>query len=320
MAERRFIQTHLAPLAASPAARGLRDDAAVWQPPLGRQLVLTHDTMVEGTHFLSDDPPADLGWKLVAVNLSDLAAKAATPAGALLSLAFTGREDESWQASFARGLGDALQQFGLALWGGDTVSGSASLVLGLTAIGHTDHAPARSGARPGDTLHVSGTIGDAGLGLAIASGIAIASGQPAHLPALAPRQRSALLRRLRRPTPRLALGQALGPLVTAMLDVSDGLLIDAQRLAEASTVGLEIDLDAIPLSPQAQAAGLDPLAAATSGDDYELLFTAPAGASLPPGTRRIGTVTAAPGLRLIRAGQMAPLPARLGFEHPLPFS
>lgn len=299
MAERDFIARLMRPLAGAPG-RGLADDAAVWTPPLGRELVLSHDTMVAGVHYLPTDPADDVGWKLLAVNASDLAAMGATPAGLLLSCALSAHEDGAWQAGFARGLAQALEAFGLALWGGDTVSGVAAAVLGATVIGHVPPGAAlsRARARVGEGLFVSGTIGDAGLGLRMARGeLAVHPG---------------LLKRLRRPSPRLALGQALRGRASACMDVSDGLLIDASRLADASGVGLTIDLDLLPLSPAARAHALDPLTAATSGDDYELLFTAEGEVE---GATRIGTVEAAPGLRLTRSGAPVPLPATLGFEH-----
>jgi thiamine-monophosphate kinase len=306
MAEREFIARSLAPLATSAAARGLADDAAVWTPPMGRQLVFTHDVLAAGIHYLPDDPPADVAWKLVAVNLSDLAAMAATPVGVLLGLGLSAAEDDAWREAFVAGLERALATFGVALWGGDTVSGLAQAVLGLTAIGWVDpgRAMGRSGAQPGDGLWVSGSIGDAGLGLAIAKGNAPFD--------------KALLNRFRRPLPRLALGAALGGVASAGMDVSDGLLIDAARLAQASTVGLAIALDQVPAL---QAAALDAmLARVTAGDDYELLFTAaphvdvPALAGKTPVTR-IGTVTSGSGLMLTWAGQSVPLPTRLGWEH-----
>lgn len=305
MKERDFIARHLAPLATSPAARGLVDDAAVWAPPLGRDLVFTHDVLAQGVHFLPDDPPGDVAWKLLAVNLSDLAAMAATPAGVLLGLA--GPPDAEWRQAFTAGLARALDHFGVALWGGDTVSGIAAPVLGLTAIGWVEPGKAlgRAGAQPGDALWVSGTIGDAGLGLAVARGEAPFD--------------KAMLNRFRRPTPRLALGAALGGLASAGMDVSDGLLIDAQRLASASGVALAIDLAAVPLGRPG--AGLDDLLArATAGDDYELLFTAPASldvaalAGKTPVTR-IGSVVTGTGLMLNRGGEPVALPARLGWEH-----
>lgn len=265
MRERDLIAQLLAPLATHPAARGLTDDAAVWLPPLGRALVLTHDTLAAGVHYLAEDPPSDIAWKLVATNLSDLAAKGATPAGVLLSLGLSAGTDDAWLRAFVAGLARVLARWDVALFGGDTVAGLDQTVLGLTAIGHVEPglARARSGARLGDRLWVSGSIGDAGLGLAVAQG---------RLP-----HDAFLLKRFRRPEPRLALGAALARQVHAVMDVSDGVLIDAERMAAASGVAVSIDLAALPLSVAAARYGLsdtDRIERATAGDDYELLFAA----------------------------------------------
>ena len=312
--ERAFIADALAPLATSAAARGLADDAAVWTPPLGRDLVLTHDVLASGVHYLPSDPPSDVAWKLLAVNLSDLAAMGATPAGVLLGLGLSAAEDDGWRAAFAAGLGRALARWNVALWGGDTVTGLDRAVLGLTAIGWIEPggAVARSGARPGDTVWVSGTIGDAGLGLSIARGEAAADQD--------------LLARFRRPEPRLALGRALAGVATAMLDVSDGVLIDAGRLAAASGVAVTVELARLPVSAAARArighadGGL--LALATAGDDYELLFTAgddvavlAAAMLAKTPVTRIGTVVAGSGLMATGAGGANVTPDRLGWEH-----
>ena len=306
VAERDFIARLMAPLAVSHAARGLADDAAVWTPPLGRNLVFTHDILAAGVHYLPGDPPSDVAWKLLAVNLSDLAAMAATPAGVLLGLGLSVAEDEAWREAFVAGLARALETFNVSLWGGDTVTGLDRAVLGLTAVGWVEPGKAlgRVGAQPGDLLYVSGTIGDAGLGLAIAEGKAPFDKQ--------------LLNRFRRPTPRLVLGAALGGVATAGMDVSDGLLIDAERLAAASGVALEIDLDAVPLSRPS--AGLDDLLArVTAGDDYELLFSLPPGAGPLPAAAgpvtAVGRVLPGAGVSLFHAGAPVPLPTRLGWEH-----
>jgi thiamine-monophosphate kinase len=306
VAERDFIARLMAPLATSQAARGLADDAAVWTPPLGRNLVFTHDILAAGVHYLPGDPPSDVAWKLLAVNLSDLAAMGATPAGVLLALGLSAAEDEAWREAFVAGLGRALETFNVSLWGGDTVTGLDRAVLGLTAVGWVEPGKAlgRNGAQPGDVLYVSGTIGDAGLGLAVARG-------------KAPFDKR-LLNRFRRPTPRLALGAVLGGVATAGMDISDGLLIDAERLAAASGVALAIDLDAVPLSRPT--AGLDDLLArVTAGDDYELLFSLPRSGEPLTSWRtpvtRIGRVLSGAGLSLHFAGQPIPLPTRLGWEH-----
>lgn len=310
--ERDFIARHLAPLATTAAARGLADDAAVWVPPLGRDLVFTHDVLAAGVHYLATDPPGDIAWKLLAVNLSDLAAMGATPAGVLLGLGLSAAEDDAWRTAFTAGLGRALAHFGVALWGGDTVSGLAAAVLGLTAVGAVEPgaALARGTARAGDDIWVSGTIGDAGLGLQMARGEA--------------KPDTFLLNRFRRPTPRLALGGALAGLASACMDVSDGLLIDADRLARASGVALRIELAAIPLSSAARAEGADALACATAGDDYELLFTVPADraaevAALAAAIRlpltRIGRVAAGNGVNALDGNGSDVTPRRLGWEH-----
>lgn len=298
-------------LSADPAARDLLDDAAVLAVG-GRHLVLTHDMIVEDVHFLPTDPPEDVAWKLVAVNLSDLAAKGARPLGVLMGYSLGG--DAEWDTAFVRGLGSALAAMNCPLLGGDTVS-APTRVLGLTAIGEaTAPPPSRSGATAGDLLWVSGTIGDAGAGVRIARGDACGP--------------AALLDRYRRPQPRIAAGQALAPLVSAMMDVSDGLLIDARRLAEASGAALEVDLEAVPLSQDyARLCGKDRgavLAAATAGDDYELLFTTAAhyagavaelATSLAIPFTPIGRVNSGSGLHLLEAGRSVPLPDRLGYEH-----
>jgi len=288
-------------LARDPAARGLLDDAALLDG-----LILTHDMIAEGVHFLGTDPPGDVAWKLVAVNLSDLAAKGADPAGVLLGYALAA--DPAWEAAFLTGLGEALAAHGVPLLGGDTISlpPGAPRTLGLTAIGRAGASvPARDGAMPGDALFVTGTIGDAGPGLAMARGEMAAD--------------SALLAAYRRPVPRIAEGRALSPIVHAMMDVSDGLLLDAARMAEASGLSLAIDLDAVPLSGGYRAAmGADRgarLAAASAGDDYQLLFAAPADIVLPVAATRVGRFASGAGLTLHDGAGAVPLPARLGYLH-----
>ena len=280
----------------------------------GRALVLTHDMIVEGVHYLADDPPGDVAWKLVAVNLSDLAAKGARPIGALLGYALG---EEEWDGAFAVGLGAALEAFGIDLLGGDTVRmpPGAPRALGLTAIGRADGpVPSRSGARAGDLLFVSGTIGDAGAGLAI---LREGGSEPASL-----------VERYRAPRPRIEAGEKLAPMVTAMMDVSDGLLLDTGRMAAASGCAAAIELETLPLSEALIALNGDSretrLAAAGAGDDYELLFAAApdrAAAILAIGEAiglpfsRIGRFEPGRGLRLLDRGETVPPPARLGFEH-----
>jgi len=290
-------------IATHPAARGLLDDAAVLDLG-GTRLVLTLDTLVEGVHFLAEDPAETVAWKLVAANASDLAAKGATPLAALASYALTG--DAAWDSRFIAGLGEALDHFGIALIGGDTVS-ARERAIGLTLIGEADGlVPSRSGAHEGDALFVTGVIGDAGLGLAIARGNMAGA--------------ATLLDAYRRPKPQLAAGAALAPTVSAMMDVSDGLLIDALRLADASGVAAMIDLDAIPLSAEFRDCRGDDrtarLMAATAGDDYQLLFaSARPLPSLPCPATRIGQIVRGSGIHLHDRDGAVPLPVRLGWLH-----
>jgi len=317
--EANFI-TALRAIATSPAARGLADDAAVLDIGSSR-LVLTMDAIVEGVHFLGDDPPETVAWKLVATNVSDLTAKGARPRGCLLTYPLTG--DDAWDAAFLCGLDEACSHFAIPLLGGDTVhqpSGSPRN-LSLTALGepHQDVAvPSRNGAGPGDRLWVSAAIGDAGLGLALLKG-ELRTDHVSH---------DALVAAYRRPQPDPELGLALAPYVSAMMDVSDGLMIDTQRLATASEVAAVIELDQVPLSRAfLMTAGGDlgaRLFAAAAGDDYCLLLAAPASsqsailaaaamckASLYP----IGRIMEGQGLSLLYDGEAITLPARLGFEH-----
>lgn len=297
MTEADFIAA-LRALPLHPGAHDLRDDTATIAG-----LIVTTDTIVEGVHFLPDDAPADVAWKLVAVTLSDLASKGAQIEGVLLNYPLS---DEAWDRAFLDGLRSALEAFGCSLIGGDTVSlpANAPRVLTLTAIGRDAPAPPRSGARAGDQLWITGTIGDAGAGLRIAQG---ASGP------------QALLARYRCPTPRLADGRRLAPAVHAMMDVSDGLLIDAARMAEASGLGVTVELADLPLSSDYRAfIGADLaacLAAATAGDDYELLFALPAGDEPPVGAVSVGRFGDGSGITITWRGSPVPLPASLGFKH-----
>ncbi|MFM9853309.1 MAG: thiamine-phosphate kinase [Sphingomonadaceae bacterium] len=300
MDEADFIAA-LRAVAVDPAARGLADDVAV----IG-DLVFSHDMIVEGVHYLASDPPESVAWKLIAVNLSDLAAKGAEPVAALMGYCLT--NDDDWDSAFVEGLGIASRHFGVPIIGGDTVRlppGTARM-LGLTVIGRaTGLTPSRSGAGVGDTLFVTGNIGDAGLGLSIAregAGDAV------------------LLAAYQRPVPQLAAGRALAGVVTAMMDVSDGLLIDASRMAVASGVGVRIDLDAVPLSrPYIDTAGATRaarLAAAVSGDDYQLLFTSPHPLpTLPLRVTRIGQVVRGSGISIYDSEGAVPAPNVLGWQH-----
>ena len=278
-------------MASHPAARGLADDCAVLEVS-GETLILTHDMMVEGVHWLPGQDPADVAWKLLATNLSDLAAKGAEPIGVLLG--YTLAQDN---ARFAEGLGAALAHFGVPLLGGDTVRTPGPQTLGLTALGRATHrpVPSRSGARAGDSVWITGPVGAAMLGFE----------------ALSAGDSSANTTAYRRPVPRLGEGRALAPLVTAMMDISDGLLLDGTRMADASDVTLALDPEAIPLP-----AGLPPARARDAlswGDDYELLFTLPPGTEPPCTAHRIGAVLPRGEAPLLLGG--SPPEGPLGYEH-----
>jgi len=287
--EAAFIAS-LRALAHDPAARGLADDAAVLDLG-GETLILTHDMMVEGVHFTSTADWADVAWKLVAVNLSDLAAKGAEPVGVLLGFMLGSGADR-----FAEGLAEALDHYGVALLGGDTVAGGPPRAFGLTALGRATHrpVPSRAGARPGHALWVTGRLGAAMLGFE------------------ALRDRSgADSTAYRRPLARLAEGEALAPLVTAMMDVSDGLLLDAWRMAEASEVSLAIDGTAVPIAAPEQRR----FDALRWGDDYELLFALPAALEPPVPATRIGRVEPRSFVPLFLDGEPVANRDGLGYEH-----
>lgn len=291
-------------MASDPAARDLLDDCAVIQ--LGSEcLILTHDMMAEGVHWLSNADPADVAWKLVASNLSDLAAKGARPLGVLLGFMLG---DDAWDRSFASGLQDALTHFGVALLGGDTVANRGDKrALGLTAIGAAtcQPVPSRATARPGDILCVTGTLGDALAGFELIE---------AGFDEVGP-----LANAYNRPEPRLAEGRFLAPLVHAMMDISDGLLLDADRLASASKVEIAIDLARIPLSSSYVSYRGDALEsriqAASWGDDYQLLFTIAPEMEIPVAATQIGFVREGAGLALFDGDRQLPLPSSLGYQH-----
>jgi thiamine-monophosphate kinase len=265
------IRRFFAPLA-GPGGLGLIDDAALVDCLPGRRLVVTVDAMVEGVHYLPEDPPELVARKLLRVNLSDLAAKGARPLHYLLTTALPQRLGDDWVARFAAGLAEDQQRFGIDLLGGDSVATPGPAVLSLTAIGEVASGAEilRSGARPGDRVWVSGTIGDAFLGLKVLRG---------SYPHLAAADRTALTARFQLPEPRTALGPRLAGIAHAMCDVSDGLVADLGHICGASQVGATIALLAVPLSGAARRLVSDdpdllPLLV-TGGDDYELLFTAP---------------------------------------------
>ena len=314
-----LIARWFAPIA-GPAGLALKDDAACLTPPPGHDLVLTADALVAGVHFFPDDPPASIARKALDVNLSDLAAKGAEPAGFLLSLALPPDWQPDWLEAFASGLGQAAGAGRCPLLGGDTVKTPGPLTLSVTALGSvpTGRMVARTGARPGDAVYVSGTIGDAALGLKLRQ-----APDAAWAAALSAGDRDHLLARCLHPRPRRALGPALRAAASGAMDVSDGLLGDLAKMMRASGTHATLDLDAVPLSGAARravAADPDLLAvAATGGDDYEILATVPAAAAAAFETAalqtgmavtRLAMVTAGPaGIMVLRNGKPVPIGA-----------
>jgi thiamine-monophosphate kinase len=291
------IRRFFAPLA-GPGGLGLEDDAALIDCPAGERLVVTTDALVEGVHYLASDPADLVAKKLLRVSLSDLAAMAARPLSYLLTTALPPGHGDDWLAQFARGLAADQQQFGVDLLGGDSVMTPGPAVLSLTAIGavRAGCELRRDGARDGDRVWVSGTIGDGYLGLGVLRD---------RYPWLAGEHRAACVGRYQLPEPRTALGPELAPIAHAMIDVSDGLLADLGHICSASNLGATVEMIALPLSPAASAAvaaapELRPLLA-TGGDDYELLFTAAEAA-----TPAIAALAARLGLRLTTIGRIEP--------------
>lgn len=291
MEEAAFVDA-LRALATAPEARGLLDDAAVFDGRAG--MVVTHDTIVEGVHFLPCQDPADVAWKLVAVNVSDLAAKGARPVGGLLGYTLS-----DWDERFVAGLAEALAHYGFGLWGGDTVSGTSQRVFGLTAIGQAAHrpVPSRGGAQPGDALLVGGPVGAAMMGFE-----ALRDNTGADSIAY------------RRPCPDIERGILVAGHAKAVMDISDGLLLDAWRMAGASSVSLAIESLAVPLAAEVpEERRLDAL---TWGDDYQLLFTLPEEkAHLVPFATRIGSVEPRGLAPVFLDGEPIVNPAGLGFRH-----
>jgi thiamine-monophosphate kinase len=320
----------LAPLTnGAPGAFGLQDDCALVAPEPGTELVLKTDPVAEGVHFLPGEAPADIAWKALAVNVSDLAAKGATPVSYLMALSFPEAPTRQWLSGFAAGLRKAQTQFGCHLLGGDTDRRPGPLTVSITVIGSVPQGRMvrRGTAKPGDLLFVSGTIGDAGLGLALAREPALAESW--HLTA---EGAEALVRRYRRPEPRLALGPALREHASAAMDLSDGLVKDLDRMLRASGVAGRLSAADVPLSaaaskfvtqvPDQSDRRLAHLI--TGGDDYEVLaavpsahvahFRAAAAAAGVPVTV-IGSVSAGSGLRIDGPDGRPLALARPGWDH-----
>jgi len=265
-AEDDLIARYFKPLAKHPGAFGFTDDAAAITPPAGCDLVLKTDGLIAGVHFLSDDPPEGVGRRALRVNLSDLAAKGAAPLGFLLAIALPNDFSQDWLAGFARGLGDDADAYACPLLGGDTDSTPGPISISVAAFGTVPVGTMvkRAGAKPGDHVFVSGTIGDAALGLRVRRGdLADPSGH--------------LVARFRVPQPRVALAEALRTHAKAAMDVSDGLVGDLAKLCAVSNVSADVEVERVPLSDAASAAlGSDcelitPIL--TGGEDYEILCT-----------------------------------------------
>jgi thiamine-monophosphate kinase len=313
-----------------PAARavlGVGDDCALLQPAPGTQLAISSDMLVEGRHFFADVDPAALGHKALAVNLSDLAACGAKPLAFTLALSLP-RVDEAWLAAFSKGLFALADAHSCELVGGDTTQGPLNICITVfgevPVISGKSQALLRSGAKPGDDIYVSGTLGDARLALEALRGTV----------ALSPDMLAQARLRLERPTPRVALGQALRGIASAAIDVSDGLLGDLRHILRASGAGatietsVAIDLIAASQDTALTRAGFDVEKqlefVLAGGDDYELAFTAPASArdAVQAAARqaqtpvsRIGRIDADPGLRLLDAAG-APMERRYAsFDH-----
>jgi thiamine-monophosphate kinase len=268
-----LIARFFAPLAGE-GALGLKDDAACLTPRAGHDLVLTTDALVESVHFLPEDAPASIARKALGVNVSDLAAKGADPAGFLLSLALPGTWTKEWLAEFAAGLAEAARDFGCPLLGGDTVKASGALTLSVTAVGEVPagRMVRRTNAQVGDVICVTGTIGDAALGLRLRRA-------PAWAQSLSPEEKAHLADRYLHPQPRHRLAEAVRTHAHAAMDVSDGLAGDLAKMMRVSGVSAVIEAREIPLSSAVRrAVTVDPQLfdlAVTGGDDYEILCTVP---------------------------------------------
>ena len=312
-AEERLIARHFGPLATHPGALGLADDAAILTPPPGCDLVLTTDGVIAGVHFFRDDPPDGIGRKALRMNLSDLAAKGAKPLGFLMSIALPPGVEERWLVAFAGGLGQDATHYDCPLLGGDTDHTPGPLSVSITAFGAVPHRRMvrRSTAKADDRVVVTGTIGDAALGVLLRRDDALAKRL-----GLSDAMRSHLQQRYLLPQPRNALADALLQHASAAMDVSDGLAGDLAKLCRASGVAAEIDAATVPLSDAARAAiAADPALleiALTGGDDYEILLTvAPerlgaftsAAERAGIATTEIGRVIAGQGARFARDGK-----------------
>jgi thiamine-monophosphate kinase len=320
-AEDKLIARFFAPIATHPGALGLSDDCAFLAPPAGCDLVLKTDAVIAGVHFFPDDAAQTIAGKALRVNLSDLAAKGAKPLGFLLSLALPKDVTDTWLANFAEGLRSDAVLYGCPLFGGDTDRTPGPLTVSIAMIGAVPQGTMvrRAGAKPDDRVFVTGTVGDAALGLALRKGKEVN---------LADAQRQHLIARYLLPQPRTALAEAIRTHASAAMDVSDGLAGDFAKLARASQVAADIEIARVPLSEAARAMiAADPAlleAALTGGDDYEIICTVPparadafraAAAAAKVAVTEIGTVEAGEGARFLDASGQALAFAHASFSH-----
>jgi thiamine-monophosphate kinase len=321
-----IIQEFLAPLAAGyPGAFGLMDDCAVIAPPAGCELVVKTDPVVEGVHFLPGTAPEDIAWRALAVNVSDLAGKGAIPIGYLMALALPEAPKRAWFERFTSGLGEAQRAFGCHLIGGDTDCRPGPLTVAITVFGSVPvgRMVRRGAARVGDHLFVTGTLGDAALGLALLKDAALTQRL-----GLETSETAGVVSRFLRPQPRLALRPLLLAHASAAMDLSDGLMKDCGRMCAASGAHARIEAAALPLSdPVRKAVATDTAwfkAAAAAGDDYEILAAIPGtkvgdfkkdAAALDFPVTRIGEIRAGSGVRMQQADGSDVIFKRTGWDH-----
>ncbi len=292
---------------------GIGDDAAVLDIPAGMQLAASVDTLVSGVHFPTRTEPYDIGYKALAVNLSDMSAMGAEPIAATLALTLP-EADEGWLQAFSDGFFDLAERYRVQIIGGDTTRGPLSITVQIHGLLPRGAALLRSGARPDDAIYITGTLGDAGLGLLVAQSKQQVPG-PQHA-----------LDRLNRPEPRVREGMALRGIADSAIDVSDGLVADLGHILKASGAGARLDVDALPLSPAVRACGEERARALalSAGDDYELCFTVPPSkeaalkrtfGAFSCGYTRIGLIETEPGLRCMRADGSLYIPKASGYDH-----
>jgi thiamine-monophosphate kinase len=325
--EEAIIQAYLAPLAAGyPGAFDLRDDCAAITPTPGHDLIVKTDPVAGGIHFFPDDPPEDIGWKALAVNVSDLAAKAAVPVAYLMALSFPEAPTGAWMQQFAHGLQQAQTAFGMHLIGGDTDRRPGPVTISITVFGEVPAGTMvrRGAARPGDRIYVSGELGAAATGLALLREPGLARDL-----ALGPDDVSALVARFRRPMPRLSLREGLRRYASAAMDLSDGLAKDLDRMCRASGCGAEIQVGAVPVMPATAAAVARDASfvrnVIAAGDDYEVLatispdrandFEACVRATAGVPVSCIGQITKQSGLALVDRGGRPLTLDRTGWDH-----